>query len=633
MRFLIGVFLLVHTISNGQTLSVDHIPDSLKSNAKAVVRYDSLTFEVIDQGTAIRSRKYAITLMNGKAKSLTKDYIFYDKFSKVNSIEARVYDKRGKLIEKIKNRDIVDVSGYDGFSLYSDNRYKIIDFGPHDYPFTIEVAYTKEVDGLLFYPTWYPVFDEDILLEKSVFRIISPANLKPRYKSLNVSEPVINVNDRLGLVEHVWTLEEFPTINQEPYGPWFSEVVPIVYSAPARFEIDGYSGSMETWKDLGLWQKELNKGRSVISDELMGKMNQLTAGLDNDIDKIRAIYEYVQNNTRYVSIQLGIGGWQTFPALTVEQNGYGDCKALTNFTHSILKSQGIESIYTLIRAGRGASNIHTDFPSSQFNHVILAVPQPTDTLWLECTSQTNPFGYLGKFTGDRDALMITDEGGVVTHTPVYDKSVNVLSRTANVIVDKNGNAKATVSTTNKGLMYEADNLDYYLNQSSEDQKDWLYKIIEIPSFEIDDFSMTNERSIIPSAEVKLDLTLSKYASVSGKRLFIVPNLMNRVTSAPRKIEQRKSEVVLINDYTEIDSVIYQLPQGMHPEYIPEPVNIESEFGTYSSEVINQEGQLIYVRKLVRNKGRFPAESYEGLRSFYLEISKHDNTKSVMVSST
>ena len=66
----------------------------------------------------------------------------------------------------------------------------------------------------------------------------------------------------------------------------------------------------------------------------------------------------MQNNTRYISIQLGIGGWRPFEAAYVASKGYGDCKALSNYMYSLLKEAGILSYYTLVKAGAGEEDIN-----------------------------------------------------------------------------------------------------------------------------------------------------------------------------------------------------------------------------------------------------------------------------------
>ncbi|NJM26365.1 MAG: hypothetical protein HC859_13660, partial [Bacteroidia bacterium] len=105
-----------------------------------------------------------------------------------------------------------------------------------------------------------------------------------------------------------------------------------------------------------------------------------------------------------MSIQLGIGGWQPFEASVVDKNGYGDCKALSNYAVAMLKEAGIKGYYCLVQAGEEPAKLDPMFAENHFNHIIVAVPLKQDTVWLECTSQTNPYGYLGEFTGDRQAL-------------------------------------------------------------------------------------------------------------------------------------------------------------------------------------------------------------------------------------
>ena len=121
----------------------------------------------------------------------------------------------------------------------------------------------------------------------------------------------------------------------------------------------------------------------------------------------------MQDNTRYISVQYGIGGWEPENAMAVDQLGYGDCKALTNYTMALLKTQGIDSYYTVLYGGV-KRDMNPEFTMMQGNHAILNVPTEDSTdIWLECTSQTNPFNYLGDFTDDRYALRIGENGGEI----------------------------------------------------------------------------------------------------------------------------------------------------------------------------------------------------------------------------
>src|SRR5690606_16810927 len=98
----------------------------------------------------------------------------------------------------------------------------------------------------------------------------------------------------------------------------------------------------------------------------------------------------------------------------------GDCKGLTNYTLALLKAVGVESHYAVVEAGRAKIDLEEDFPTlAQGNHVILAIPHKGGYHWLDCTSQYLPFGYIGDFTDDRKAFVVTPEGGEIVGTTAY----------------------------------------------------------------------------------------------------------------------------------------------------------------------------------------------------------------------
>src|SRR5574342_1196313 len=105
---------------------------------------------------------------------------------------------------------------------------------------------------------------------------------------------------------------------------------------------------MNSWQDFGKFIYALKQGRDELPPEIKQKVHELTDGIADTKEKINVLYGYMQKNTRYVSIQLGIGGWQPFDAKYVAKKGYGDCKALSNYMYSILKEAGIKSYYAVI---------------------------------------------------------------------------------------------------------------------------------------------------------------------------------------------------------------------------------------------------------------------------------------------
>ena len=610
---------------------VSAIAEDLKKGVDLVVREDHIRFKIKSKNSATHYVHQVFTIFNERANESAVEVINYDKFTKIVDLSAYVYDASGKQIKRLKKSEIYDQAAFDGITLLSDDRLKRVDMTQATYPYTVEFEYEIEYSYLFDIPSsWWG--GPRISHEHASYQLVYAEGFKPRYQLYNIqSTPIIEKLDK-GFESITWKFENLRPNNLESYGPSMSEIVPHILAAPSNFEFDGYAGNMETWQGFGQWINSLNKGRDVLSEETKQKVKAIVARLTTNEEKARALYEYMQNKTRYVSVQLGIGGFQPFEAMTVDKNGYGDCKALSNYMIALLKEAGISANYVLIRAGDGANPLTASFPSTQFNHAIAAVPNGKDTLWLECTSQTNPFGYQGTFTGDRKALMITPKGGVVVNTIAYAPEQNMQSRVAQVTIDVNGDAKAKVKTINTGLQYEENGLEWTFSDVDKQRK-WIEKNTDIPNFNINSFSISETKAKIPSATVNLDLALSRLASISGKRLFVTANLMNRITSIPEKLTERKTDVVRKRNFIDIDSIVYSIPENLYPEFIPQQIKYTSRFGEYEANFKFDAGKVIYTRRLKVWKGRYPKETYNELIDFYKNVSKADATKLVFLNKT
>ena len=608
---------------------VNAIPENMKEGMYAVIREDYSRFEIL---AINKSRHYVhqvITILNEKGKSYAFSSIRYDKLEKIISIAAYVYDAQGSLIKKLKNSEIADRSAYDGFSLFTDNRLKQIDLTQSTYPYTVEFEYETEMKYLYSIPAYFQYTDDEVSIQKKEFEVIYPIALKPRYKLNLIPEPKKETNRENEKLK--WQIENFKPEKFEPFTS--DKLLPKVVLAPTKFEYDGYRGSMESWNDLGKWQILLNEGRGILPEETKQKVREIIKGLTSVESKTKALYEYLQNKTRYVSIQRGIGGFQPFEASLVDKTSYGDCKALSNYMVALLKEAGVNGHYTLIYGGEKDRPVPSNFTIDYFNHIIVNVPNGKDTLWMECTSQTKPFGYMGNYTGDRWALMITEDGGKLVRTPSLKTEKNTQLQKATVFLDKIGNAKAKVTTAYSGLQYENNGLDFLINSQPDDQKKWLQENISIPSFEIGTFTFVNKKERVPTAIVNVELVLSRYASVSGKRVFLMPNLLNRSTYIPQKNENRKNAIVRKGSFIDFDSIYYHIPEEIYPEFIPQPIKISTQYGEYESSFKFDHGKLLYTRRLRMNPGEFPASSYSELVDFYKSINKADNIKLVFLNKT
>lgn len=606
-------------------IAVD-IPNHLKENAKAVVRVDETIFTIKSIGRATRSHKYAVTILKNNGDNFATFVEYYDKFRSINNLNICIYNAEGELIKKVKNLDIKDRSAVSGYSLYGDSRLKYYKPAISVYPYTIEYEFEVNYNGLLHYPVWQPLNTYEKSVESSSFKVVFPENLDFRFQEYCIDNEIVINTDNKNKV-YTWSVSGLQAVEASYYSPYLYEITPIVYTAPNDFKIEGYVGSMQNWKSFGTWIYGLNSGLDKLPSETVEKLKNLVVNDIGDIAKVKRVYEYMQSKTRYVSIQLGIGGWQPFSASIVDEVGYGDCKALSNYMHAMLKSVGVKSFYTLVRAGKNME-IRKDFSSNQFNHAILCVPVENDTVWLECTSQSIPFGFLGDFTDDRDVLLITEEGGKIAHTKTYTQQDNSQFSKALVLINEFGEAYANIEINYAGLQY--DDLRPLLNSSRENQKRALNKSLDLSNFEITDFNFYEKKDRMPLAELQLDIRLNKYASVSGKRLFIPLNLLNKSSFIPENKEVRKVDVKLNLAYHDSDTIIYKIPDNYQIENKPNDVHLRTEFGEYSASVIIEKNMIVYTRTKKIVKGRFSPEKYVNLVEFYKKIVKADKAKLVLI---
>lgn len=608
--------------------AVSKISADLMKKADVVKRHEDKRFEIIDIGKSRLYHKYALTILNENGDKYAMALEYYDKLREVKSIEGTLYDANGVKIKSLKKSDIKDLSGTSDVSLADDSRIKMHGFYHRSYPYTVEYETEVTYNGSFFFPAWDPVDNEKIAVVQSALTVKVPNDFEVRYKMYNYKgEPEIK-NEKNNKILY-WEIKNLEPIELEYAYPSWDYIAPMVYLAPTKFQLEKYTGDMSTWQGFGAFMYTLNEGRDKLPENVKQKVHQLTDGVTNVKEKIRILYKYMQQNTRYISIQLGIGGWQTFDANYVATKKYGDCKALSNYMYSLLKEAGIKSCYTLVKAGRNSNYLREDFPSNQFNHAILCVPLQKDTVWLECTSQTLPSGYLSSFTANRPVLIINENGGKLVRTPNYTIAQNIQNRKSTGTISEDGQLITKINTTYHAL--EQDNLHHIINDlSHEKQLEYLKEQIDLPHYDVSQFNYSEDKSSMPSVEERLEIKAPNYASITGKRLFVYPNIISRRSLKLKADDTRKYPVSIKYEYTEIDTTELILPAGYQPEALPAPVKIEGKFGKYFSIVEMKSDKLLYYRKYENFSGEFPAAEFNDLVKFYDQIYKADRSRVVLV---
>jgi len=627
MKSLIPLLLLLTTFVGAQAqgvYDVSKIPAELTKNAAVVIRHEEQNYEVKNPGSAVLDYKAAVTILNKNGERASNMFEHYDKFSSIYNLKAALYDGSGKKIKEYKTSDFKDRSAVSDGTMYQDDRIKYLEFYYTDYPYTIEYSYSVDYHGIRSYPDWYPASTWGYSVESSSYKFSIPDNMTFKYvKSRELGTDSIKTTGKTG---YTWVCKNVKAIEYEPMSTGLRNVMPWVTLAPNQFEYDNSKANIENWANLGTWMYALSNGTQTLPEAAKLKIRNLVKDLTSPQEKISVLYNYLQSNTRYVGVQLGIGGYKPIEAEKVFTVSYGDCKALSNYMKAMLEVVGINTHLVVI--GNGMPSLNKGFASmNQANHMILCVPLEKDTTWLECTSQYLPAGYIGNDNSDRTVLLVTENGGRLVQTPLYRPADNQLKRQTKVSLLEDGRAKIEIEAQYSNAQFE-DNLRMLVLDPTEQRKR-IMNSLSIPNMVINGLSFKQPDKSKAILQEKISVDASQLLTKGADKLFLTLNLLNRQESAAAEVESRQTYFAVNYGFNDDDEIVYTIPKGYKVEFVPKDVILESEFGKYTTQIVAKDDQLIYKRtKMMVNK-KYPPEKYKDYVIFNKKIYQADKQKSIL----
>ena len=623
LLFLLFVIPLL-TYSQQLERSALTVSAELSEGADSVLRHEEITLDLSDKGKLITTISRLVTVYNKAGLSDVQAYARYDNNSKVSDIEAVIYTVTGVEKDKIKKRDFKDISAVSGGTLYADSRVLYLDYTPTSYPFTIQFDSKTVSETTAFLWPWMPVSRYASGTEYSKFTIVHNPEDTLRVKETNLKEFGVSKIQEPG--KTTWIAENIEPVTFEYRSKGLEERVPRVKCYFDTFYLAGVPGIAGNWKDFGKWMNEkLVKDTQDLDAAAIAEIQNLTKDLPDDEAKARAIYQFVQDKVRYISVQVEIGGWKPMLASDVQRLSYGDCKALSNYTQSLLNAVGVKSYYTVLYGDRGKESLETDVVAMQGNHAILGVQLGDELKFLECTSQETPFGYMGKFTDDRKVLILTEDGGEIVKTTKYDQEDNTDILQANLNLDQTGNLSGTITREAKGIFY-SDRMDLD-RKDDKDLSDYYYETWSgINSLSVSDIELNNNKLDVVYDE-KMNCEVAGYATSVSDNMLVKANPFALSRDAiPPRYTNRKTGFVNLRGTIEEQNITISIPEGYAVNALPEDVTYSEEFGAYKVTYTLEGDQLTCKRTLKFNEGDFSIDAYENYRDFYKMIVKHDNQK-------
>lgn len=602
------------------------IPDSLKEDANSVVRYSMDDITVKGPGRMYIKHHTITTILNEKGDGEAIVQMVYNrKFDTYSYVDIHIYDATGKMIKKYHKSDMYDGLASDDETLVSDDRFLGLKHMVSAYPETIEVSSEEDITSSIDLGSWL-IQKEEQSVQNSYYHITISNDAGFRFQDRNTT--INPAKTSAGNMDsYVWQAKNLKAIKPEE-GAALWRVLPLVRFTANKFQFYGIPGDISTWQNFGKWIQDLNADVCTLSPKRVDEIRKMTDTIKTDKDKAKFLYKYMQQSMRYVSIQLGIGGFKPFPATFVDEKKYGDCKALSNYMRALLKAVNINAYYAVIKGGINQEPANYSFSYNSFNHIVLCIPFKNDTTWLECTSNTQPFGLLGAFTENRNAMLITETGGLLVNTPKSTVFENQFNSETHIQLDGEGGAKAQIKILSTG---EYRNM--YIGMATikmDEQKEFLLRYLNIkqPSM----FNFESGRDADGVKEINLNMEYDRFCDVmAGDKQFYKPAAFSLLNFTVPILEKRKSDYYFDHPMQKTCITTIDLPVGFEVETLPANVSLKFSYGNYEVNYTydTAKNEVISKAKFVLNNQVIPAAKYTELQQYMDGIAKAQNRKLVI----
>lgn len=642
--------LVLALCSPRRAMAADSAPDWLRAAAQdklpeypadtvAVALVDEQYTTVRDNGEIETRYRCAYRLLRPEAREgYGGIQVNFDNETKIAYLKAWTITSSGNAIE-VKEKDATE-RGLSSFEIYSDQKLKYLKF-PEAIPGSVVgYEYVQKHRPFVFEDDWW--FQSRIPTRKARFTLQLPAgweytNFWAHHEELKPAS--------LGTNQFAWELQDVPGIEiEKDMPPW------LVVAGRMDVKYFPRDPKMRTrttgsWKDLGLWYAGLTASSRAPSPQMQKKVADLTANAPDRLAKMKALAEFVQRQIRYVAIEIGIGGFQPHNAADVFAHQYGDCKDKATLMSAMLREIGVDSYYVLVDTQRGI--VVPAFPSTRFNHAILAIKVPDDVptpslyamvnhptlgrlLFFDPTSEYVPLGYLPSSLQDSFGLVVGPDGGELLATPLLPASTNRLLRTGNLKLNEAGSLDGSVTETRWGGPAEsrrAQLLEVAPKLRAKVFEDFLGSSLN--NFTLTHASIGNLDQYDQTLTLDYSFVSAGYAKSAGNLLIVQPRVVGTKGSSILSGKPRKYPIEFAEATRQDDVFDITLPAGYVVDELPKPVKAECPYGTYKSEVLVSGNVLHYKRTYEITGVIVPTQKLDEVKDFFHQIAADEHSSAIL----
>jgi hypothetical protein len=610
-------------------------PASAK-DSPAVVLFDEYLITVDGDNHAVEREREAVRILKPQGRSYTHCSIGYDVDEKLNYFRSWTIAPDGRQFQAMES-DFVDHGAYEAAVLQFTERIRTVN-PPASDPGSVVACETEE--------HLRPYMDEEQWDIQSSIPFVSEAlelALPPggHYAESWGKYPAVKPVE-VGSNHLRWEIKDMPALDLENI-----HATPAWGALAARMSVKwgdaAVKGTDNQWREIGLWQEQLEEHRPDPTPEIAAKAQELTAGAPDFYTKLHCITDYIQKNIRYFIVAKGIGGWQAHFAGDIYRNRYGDCKDKTTLLISMLQAVGIRAHYLHVDSRRGI--IDPLAPSLAGNHMITAIEVPEGVndarllalvravngktlLIFDPTDEETPVGLI------RDALqgaygnISNGPDSQVLPLPVLPAESAGLTRKGSFTLTADGALAGDVTEVFEGD--DATNERWFIKDNDSKQ---LHEKLEsglgsdLPGLAFKGFEFRGTADLDKPLDLDLHLSATGYAHPAGSLLLVRPRVLgSHARAVPDVMEgkPRAYSIELGHPGKWHDSFDIALPPGYVVDETPDPINIDLDFASYHSLVSAKGSQLHYDREYTVRQVEIPparAQSFRMLENAILADEK------------
>ncbi|SNR63183.1 DUF3857 domain-containing transglutaminase family protein [Desulfurobacterium atlanticum] len=415
---------------------------------------------------------------------------FSHEHQKVEILYAYTVLPDGRTVKPQKNAFNIVYPPFQAMApIYSDLRYQTISMPAVKPGVILKYAFKVEtVKPYMKNQFWTTNFFQSVYpVEHATFKLSVPADKKIKIKEYNFyKKPVIK--RKAGRIEYFYELHNIPPIKEEPSMPPVGELAKKIAVT-----------SLSSWNQVARWYSELAREAVEPDNYVKETTLKVIKGKKGKLEQIKAIYNFVAQNIRYVGLEFGINGYKPHTASSVLKNRYGDCKDHATLLIAMLKVIGIKG-YPVLIPTQGVPDMDVDMPTpTAFNHEIAAIKLNGKWLYLDTTSDTVPFGELPASDQGRHVLIVDVENqkGFIEETPIYPAESNREEFIGNFTVDNSGNLKGNLLFNYTGVYAHRERAILSSFTTPYDEKQFIERTVSsvIPGFEVEKFKISNYKNL------------------------------------------------------------------------------------------------------------------------------------------